>query len=446
MSPIRVFDHTAQRRGGILLPLGLMALGAGACLAQSAEDLRLTVGKSIVIDYPMDIKQISTSNPDVVDASPVTKREILVNAKGLGASTMIVWNNNDQRTFYNVNVDLNLDPFRRLLQEAYPGERIEVRSSRDSITLNGTVSSKDVADRVTALATTFAKTVVSNLQIPVAPIEKQVLLRVKFAELDRQKGEQYGVNLDSLGATNTIGHITTEQFTGGGTTQPSAITDALSIFAFRKDLNLAAFIKALQTENILEILAEPTLVTSNGKDATFLVGGEFPVPVVQGGTSNGVTVQFREYGIRLNFTPVITANNTIKMFLKQEVSSIDLANAVTLNGFSIPALSTRRAETNVELSPGQSFVVAGLLDNRDTDTFSKIPFISSIPILGPLFKSKSESKSRTELVMLVTPELTEPLNQNDPKPEINYPRDFLKKLDPKDIPATKTSAKATTKK
>src|SRR5579862_3955880 len=182
MSPIRVFDHTAQRRGGILLPLGLMALGAGACLAQSAEDLRLTVGKSIVIDYPMDIKQISTSNPDVVDASPVTKREILVNAKGLGASTMIVWNNNDQRTFYNVNVDLNLDPFRRLLQEAYPGERIEVRSSRDSITLNGTVSSKDVADRVTALATTFAKTVVSNLQIPVAPIEKQVLLRVKFAE------------------------------------------------------------------------------------------------------------------------------------------------------------------------------------------------------------------------------------------------------------------------
>jgi pilus assembly protein CpaC len=453
MTPIRVFDKAAAgltRR--IAFTGALLAVAAGTCLAQGAEDLRITVGKSIVIDYPADIRQISTSNPDIVDANPVTTREILLNGKGLGSATMVVWSKSDQRMFYNVTVELNLEPLRRILTDTFPNEKVDIHSSRDSITLNGMVSNKDVADRTVALSANFAKTVVNNLQIATAPVEKQILLRVKFAELDRSRAQQFGVNFLSSGATNTIGGITTGQFgqsntvtatTGNATTSRAAITvaDALNLFAFRPDLNIAAFIKALETENVLQILAEPNLVTTNGKEANFLVGGEFPVPVLQGGSNSGaVTIQFREFGIRLLFTPQMTGNKTIKLALRQEVSTLDFANAVTLQGFLIPALATRRAETNVELAEGQTFVVAGLMDNRETSALSKLPVISSIPVLGQLFRSKIENKNNTELVMLVTPEVTEALGPNDPKPTPYFPKDFLKRLEPKDLQPPKGGA------
>jgi pilus assembly protein CpaC len=424
----------------VLLPAFAVAFLAGTGMAQTAEELRLTVGKSVVIDYPTDIGQISTSSPDVVDASPVTTRQILMNAKGVGVSTVVIWSKTNQQTFYNVTVEMNLDPLRRLLQDSFPNEKIDVRSARDSISLNGTVSSKEVADRAAALASGFGKTVVNNLQLPAPGIDKQILLRVKFAELDRQVAAQYGVNIISTGATNTIGRTTTQQFspaspqTIGGGQNTFSITDALNIFAFRPDLNLAAFIKALQQENVLQILAEPNLVTSNGKEATFLVGGEFPVPVLQGAANAGaVTIMFREFGIRLLFTPQLTANNTIKLALRQEVSSLDISNGVTLSGFFVPGLSTRRAETNVELANGQSFVVAGLIDQRESEQFSKIPIIGEIPILGALFKSKSETKNNTELIMLITPEITTPLGPNDPKPALTFPKEFLKRLNQGDL-------------
>jgi pilus assembly protein CpaC len=456
MTPIRLFDNAAAgpaRRIGFTV--ALVALAAGTCLAQGAEDLRITVGKSIVIDYPADIRQISTSNPEIVDATPVTTREILLNAKGLGSATMVVWSKNDQRMFYNVTVDLNLEPLRRILGDTYPNEKVDIHSSRDSLTLNGMVSSKDIADRVVALSATFAKTVVNNLQVPVNPIEKQILLRVKFAELDRSVARQFGVNFLSTGAFNTIGAVSTGQFgsatvtptnvpTSNGTASAGTITvsDALNFFAFRPDLNIGAFVKALEDNNILQILAEPNLVTTNGKEANFLVGGEFPVPILQGGGNAGaVTIQFKEFGIRLLFTPQMTENKTIKLALRQEVSTIDFANAVTLQGFLIPALSTRRAETNVELAEGQTFVVAGLMDNRETNALSKIPVISDIPVLGALFKSKIERKNSTELVMLVTPEVTEALGPNDPKPTPYFPRDFLKRIEPKDVQPGKSGGK-----
>jgi pilus assembly protein CpaC len=457
MTPIRVFDKaTAGQLRRIVFTAALLGLAAGTCLAQSAEDLRITVGKSIVIDYPGDIRQISTSNPEIVDANPVTTREILMSGKGLGSATMVVWSKSDQRMFYNVTVELNLDPLRRILQDTFPSEKIDLHSSRDSISVNGTVSSKDVADRAVALSATFAKTVVNNLTVAPGPVDKQILLRVKFAELDRSTAQQYGVNLLSNGALNTLGGVTTGQFGGANRVEPTnvpsangivaagtiSVTDALNIFAFRPDLNIAAFIKALQEQDVLQILAEPNLVTTNGKEATFLVGGEFPVPILQGGAAAGaVTIQFKEFGIRLLFTPQLTGNNTIKLALRQEVSTIDVANAVTLQGFLIPALSTRRAETNVELAEGQTFVVAGLMDNRETEAMNKIPIISSIPVLGALFKSKIERKNNTELVMLVTPEVTEALGPNDPKPQPNFPKDFLKRLEPKDAQPAKSGKK-----
>jgi pilus assembly protein CpaC len=446
----------------IFICASLGALTASLSPAQTAEDLRLTVGKSIVIDYPSDVQQISTSDPGIIDASPVTTREILVHGKGLGTATMIIWSKTGQRTFYNVTVDLNLDPLRRLLKESFPNDTIEPRSSRDSISLNGRVSNKDVGDRAIALATSFSKTVVNNLQVAAPPVDRQILLRVKFAELDRTRQLQYGVNMFGIPGQTLVG-ASTGQFpppnlsgTAGispgvsnssGLSQGSiSISQALNIFAFNPKLNLGAFIKALQAEAILQILAEPNLVTTNGKEASFLVGGEFPVPILQGGANSGaVTVQFREFGIRLLFTPVLTENKTVKMHLRQEVSSLDIANGVALNGFTIPALSTRRAETDVELGEGQSFVVAGLLDNRETESFSKIPVLSEMPIFGNLFKTRDEKKNQTELVLLVTPELTEPIGANEPKPELYFPKEFLKRLDPKDL-AQPSSKKGNAKK
>jgi len=449
---------------------GTAALCAAAAFGQSAEDLRLTVGKSVVIDYPSDVRQISTSNPDIIDASPVTTKEILIHGKGLGNATMIVWSRAGDRTFYNVTVDLNLDPLRKILKDTFPNDTITPDSTRDSVALNGRVSNKDVSDRAVALAAVFGKTVVNNLQIAGAPAEKQILLRVRFAELDRQREEQYGVNWAAAPGGNLIGTTTgggpslNGSITAGATTTglagiggvvppitPSTgtlnITQALNIFAFNPTLNLAGFIKALQSNSILQILAEPNLVTTNGKEAYFLVGGEFPVPILQGGANSGaVTVQFREFGIRLRFTPVLTEHNTVKMHLAQEVSTLDPGHGVTVNGFSIPALSTRRAETDVELGEGQSFVVAGLLNQQETESFSRLPILSSIPILGNLFKTKDENKQRTDLVLLVTPEVTQPLGPNDPKPEIYFPNDFLVRLNPGDTSSGKKVAKSGGKK
>jgi pilus assembly protein CpaC len=450
-------------RTGFTQLFAVVALGAGFAAAQSAEELRLTVGKSVVIDYPNDVQQISTSSPDVMDYSAVSNREILVHGKGLGNATLVVWTKGGQRTFYNVNVDLNVDPLRRLLKESFPSEDIKAVTSRDSIALTGRITNKEVGDRAMLLAASFSKNVTNNLQLNAAPIEKQILLRVKFAEIDRQKETQFGVNLFSTGATNTFGRVTTQQFGNGSinatqlnSLSPSPgtafaaqqnITDMLSLFAFRPDLNIGAFIKALQSENILQILAEPTLVATNNKEAYFLVGGEFPVPILQGGGNSGaVTVQFREFGIRLIFTPHVTENKTIQMHLKQEVSQLDFTNGVTLSGFSIPALSTRRAETDVELGEGQSFVVAGLVSNQERDTFSKIPVLGSLPIFGSLFKSKDEQKQRTDLIVMVTPEVTMPLATTDAKPALYMPRDFLVRLDPKDVPESQKQAKNSKKK
>jgi pilus assembly protein CpaC len=425
---------------------------APAGRAQSAEDLRLTVGKSIVIDYPSDVRQISTSNPEVLDASPVTTREILVQGKGPGNATMIVWSKTGDRTFYNVTVDMNIDPLKRILKESFPNEDITPYTSRDSLTLTGHVSSKEVMDRATLLAAAFNKNVVSNLQFYPAPVDKQILLRVKFAELDRSKEVQYGVNLLGMPGLTNIG-TTTGQFgapaiagvTGAGPaplSNQTTIASALNIFALNPKLSLGALIKALQAESILQVLAEPNIVATNGKEAYFLVGGEFPVPVLQGGGNSGaVTIMFREFGIKLIFTPLITANKTIKLHLKQEVSQLDFADGVTISGFTIPALSTRRAETDVELSEGQSFVVAGLVDNQERDSFNKIPILGSLPIFGSLFKSKDETKSRTDLMLMVTPEITEPLNPSDAKPNLYMPRDFLVRLEAKDMPPPPKTSK-----
>lgn len=421
------------------LTAGILALpGSGA--AQTADEIRVAVGKSVVIDYPEDIARISTSSPESVDAVPASTREILLHGKTIGTATVVVWSKSGQRNFYNVSVEPNLEPLRRLLRETFPNEDIRVQAVRDSLSLTGKVSLQAVADRAAVLAAPSAKTVVNNLQIAVLPVEKQIMLRVRFAELNRSQIQSFGVNIISTGATNTIGRTTTQQNPAPSLTDLRSVipgqnagfstefrlTDLLNVFLFRPDLNIGALIRNLQQQGVLQILAEPNLVTTNNKEASFHVGGEFPIPVLQGGGNAGaVTIQFREYGIRLSFLPQITANQTIRMKVRPEVSTIDLANAVTLSGFTIPALSSRKVETDVELGEGQSFVIGGLLDDRTNETLARMPGLSSIPILGALFKSRAENRAKTELIIMVTPELTMPLLATDPKPSLNFPREFL---------------------
>lgn len=425
--------------------LALLALAPRPAATQSAEEIRLTIGKSIVIDYPENIRQVSTTDPNVADYAVITTREILINAKAQGSTTIVVWSASDQRMFYNITVEPDLEPMRRLLRETFPNETIDLRASGTSVSLIGTVSSQTVADRAATLVAGLGQNVVNNLQVPAAGVEKQVLLRVKFASLDRSRAEQLGINFFTNGAFNINGSPRDPVSAFPNITSGLNSSDAniRGVFPTLNDFQIA--LQALQQQNVLQILAEPNLVTSNGSEASFLAGGEFPVPTLQGGANSGaVTIQYREFGIRLRFTPVITPNQTIKLTLNQEVSSLDFSNAITLSGFLIPALTTRRAESSVELSDGQSFVVAGLLSNEERELFNRIPVISNIPILGNLFKNKNERRSQTELVLLVTPEITMPLNPNDPKPEVTMPNPFLERLRPEDVRGAAQGARATT--
>ncbi len=406
------------------------ALGGAQEPAAKADEIQMLAGRSVVLEHPDDIVRISVANPEVVDAVAVTTREVLLNAKSSGSTSLIVWSKPGERQIFTVYVLVNAEGLERQLKDAFPGESIQARGGKDTIILTGRVSSAAVAERAAALASTAARTVVNNLEIAPAPADKQILLRVRFAEVNRVALTQFGVNLLSTGALNTPGAVSTQQFSPprssdlasrigapvSGASSSFTLNDLLNVFAFRPDLNLAVLIRALQSRNLLEILAEPNLITSNGREATFLAGGEFPFPVVQGGGNAGaVTVQFREFGVRVSFTPVLTPYNTVKMHVRPEVSSLDFANSLVISGFTVPAISTRRVDADIELQLGQSFAIAGLLDHRVTENLQKIPGLASVPLLGNLFKSRSTNRSNSELLVVVTPEIAGPDAQVAPE-------------------------------
>ena len=402
-----------------LILLALHTARAGTPPVSPPVELTLTLGTGTVVDCPEGVARISASNPEVADAVAASGVEVLFHTKTVGRATMVVWSKSGARTVYHLTVEPNLEPLRRLLRETFPGEQIDLLASRESLALVGHATSQAVADRALALIAASVKGAVSNLEVAPPPPENQVLLHVRFAELNRSAAHEFAVNLFSTGALNTVGQISAGQFPGvtlaspparlpGGVASsdaPFALSDILNIFAFRRDLNLGAIIHDMQTRGLLQILAEPNLVATSGKEASFLAGGEFPVPIAQG-TGGGVTVtvQFKEFGIRLSFTPQITPHRTIRLHVKPEVSSLDSADGVQLSGFRIPALSTRRVETDIELEEGQSFAIAGLIDERVIENLSQVPGLAHIPVLGALFKSRAETKTKTELIVIVTPE------------------------------------------
>ena len=413
-----------------LLVVGIAVLLARVPAAAQAEGqaLHVFVGKSVVINLQSPVTRILSSNPTVIDTLATSPTQIVVEGKAAGASSLILWDASGHSQMLDVTVDVNISHLRTAIEQTYPGEQISVQSDGAHLLLTGTVSDAKTADDVGKMAAQYSAGVVNSLSV--APVhEQQVLLEVKFAEVDRTKLQQLGINIFSTGATNTIGAVSTQQFSppnlatsgasASGTPATSSVnvTDLLNIFAFRPDINLGTTIRDLEGKSVLQILAEPNLLALNGQKASFLAGGEFPVPIVQGGQSIGVvTIQFRPFGVRLEFTAYVGKDKVIRLHVAPEVSTLDFSNAAIISGFTVPALSTRRAETEIELKDGQSFGIAGLLDNRAQVQLSKVPGIGDIPILGNLFRSHSISRSNSELVVLVTPRVVDPVKLDNPPP------------------------------
>ena len=401
----------------------------------AARDLFVTVGKSLVVDSPVNIQRVSVANGELAEALAVNPREVLVNGKAAGETSLIIWQQGGNRLFFDLTIrpsNSKVGALQQQIDHEMPGQDIKVSFENDTAFLHGTAKDLTSAERAVAIAGTLGKTV-NLLRVNVPPTDAQILLKVRFADVDRAATQDLGLNIFSTGATNTLGSVTTGAFSppaikadgSGGTT--FTLSDALNIFLFRPDLNLGATIKALEARRVLQILAEPNVLAINGKTASFLAGGEFPYPTLQGGGGGlgAVTIMFREFGVRINFTPVITPRGTIRLQVTPEVSSLDFANGLVFQGFNIPALATRRVQTEIELEDGQSFVIGGLLDNRLTETLNRIPGLANIPLLGKLFQSRSVSKNNTELLVLVTPELVRPIPKGQPAPDIQMPRKFM---------------------
>jgi len=404
---------------------------------EAPQALHLLVGRSLVITSPARIKRVSLADPNIAEAIVVSPTQVLVNGKVPGGVSLLIWDETDQSQAFEVSVDIDVLGLSQKIHEVFPAEPVHIETSKDMVMLSGRISSATVADKILEVVKNTTPKVTSLMEVPAAS-HAEIMLQVKFADVNRSAVQQLGINILSLPGAKNIGVIGTQQFsppqlTGGGPgTGQIGLSDLLNIFIFRPDINFAATIKALQNDNVLEILAEPNLITSSGKEASFLVGGEFPYPVLQasGGatTSSAITITFKEFGIRLNFTPTLMADGTIHLKVKPEVSSLDFSNGLIIQGFAIPALATNRVESEMDLRDGQSFAIAGLLDNRVTEILEKIPGIGDIPILGKLFHSRSITKNKNELLIVVTPRVIQPLETAPTGPAM--PKPFLEPLPP----------------
>jgi pilus assembly protein CpaC len=377
--------------------------------------VRLMVGRSTVVDVASPIARVSLTSADIADALVTSSNQLLINGKVPGTISMFVWDRSGGIRRYEVIVQRDLARLSEQIRQLFPNEAIEAQSNGRNIVLSGTVSSKDITERAVNLAAGYVENkdqITTLLQIRESDASNQVLLRVRFAEVSRSAMTDLGVSLFTGpgGYKNFLGRTTTEQqpspaFDNSGPSETLNFSDFLNLFLFDTKNQLGAVVKALKTKGLFQSLAEPNLVAESGKEASFLAGGEIPVPVAQGSGANlAISVQYKEFGVRLNFTPVVSGNR-IHLKVRPEVSTLDFTNAVVLNGFRIPALTTRRAETEIELQNGQTFAIAGLMNNTVNSTMQKIPGIGDIPILGALFKSKSAQKDLTELVVMITPEI-----------------------------------------
>lgn len=403
----------------------------------ASERLHIMVGHSMAINTKRHLSRVYITNPTVLDSYTASPFEVLCTAKQPGLSSLVIWDESGGSQTYLISSDIDVDSLRASLHVMLPHESIEVRGEESRIVLTGTVSTEAVAESAVKLATLYGANVSNALSINAAAV-KQVRLKVRIVEVDRSRLEQFGFNLFYAG-TKVLGDSSTTQFspslsttaTSGGsgyTDKSNSLGNAANFLFFLTQYDIGASIQDLESRQVLQILAEPTIMTLSGQKASFLAGGEFPFPVVQGSTGGltSVTIQFRSYGVKLDFTPLVNPDGTIALKVAPEVSALDFTNAVQISGYTIPALSTRRADTQVVLKSGQSFAISGLLDKRTTDSYARTPGIASIPILGELFKSKNVNHSNSELIVIVTPTTVDPLTDTN---VISEPKTVIKTLD-----------------
>ena len=421
----------AANRGLLLVSTILLLAAPPGVAAQESSVVRVSRGNSQVVTLASTLERVSIANPDIADVLPVSATEIVVNGIATGSTTLLVWGIDGTRSQFQIRVTPDVEELNDEIQRLFPRQRIDIRAVGTSIVLSGEVDDPQVAARALSLASSLSDgaTVVDQISVPDRP---QVLLQVRFAEVNRNALQSLGANIvrmdpfnprgDDEGAIGTGGVVPFVGSLLGGDGPDQFFSDQVNFFLFQREANVAALIRALRSQGLFQSLAEPNLLAVPGETATFLAGGEFPFPVLQGNTQ-AVSIQFREFGIRLAFTPEITNSGAIRMQVAPEVSSLDFGTGLTVSGFQIPTLLSRRAETVVELREGETFAIAGLMDNNLTRSVSKIPLLGDIPILGALFRSEDLRQNRTELLVLVTPYLVRP-SRNAPELPTGEPGDW----------------------
>jgi pilus assembly protein CpaC len=422
-----------------------VAAPSGVVEHRDVQKLELTVGKSRVLDLPVAIKRASLANPDVADTVVLSPTQIYLTGKTSGVTNLTLWNESGKMMgVYDVVITPDLTRLKENLYKAMPDEKnILVMSSHDNITLSGTASNASNLTRAINIAEAYApKKVINSMQVGGV---QQVMLEVRVAEMNRELIKRLGINATAMtpqgfGMT-ALNQLTTmlggNSFAGvsGGIT--NALTNTLNLsqqassavngaFQFQTgNITWSGFVDALQQENVVKVLAKPTLVALNGQEAAFLAGGEFPIPVPQ--AFGLVTIQFKKFGVGLVFTPNVTDRKHISLTVAPEVSELDFQNALRTQGFIVPAITTRRATTTIELADGQSFAIGGLMRDNVREIINKYPGLGDIPILGALFRSTSFQKNETELLIIVTPHLVKPLDmtaQTLPTDYYEEPNDF----------------------
>jgi pilus assembly protein CpaC len=437
---VAFFDRPISVRRLLPALLAAMVLLAfpQVLLAQQVEPttvLRVPVGNSSVVTHGAVLDRVSIGNPEIADAVVVSAREVVVNGKTAGTTSLLLWDRAGGRAVYSIRVTADAPMLEREFRTLFPGEDIRARAVGNTVILEGEVKDPRMAQRAVRVAQGLGEgvTVLDHIAVP---RPSQVLVQVRFAEVSRNALQELGAELlvfdgssvKSILGSGSVASTSGQQSGGGGDTGGRGIADnpfeftqvvseAVNFFIFHQPSGLGAFIKMLQQRGLFRSLAEPSLLAASGDSASFLAGGEFPYPVLQGGTSsNAVTIQFKEFGIRLNFKPTITNSGMIRLEVRPEVSQLDFANATQVAGFLIPSLLSRRAQTTVELADGQTFAIAGLVDNSMAKAITKVPILGDIPILGYLFKSEEFRQNRTELLVLVTPRLIHPMDEAPPLP------------------------------
>jgi len=418
------------------LAFGLTLAVTAPATAQSAPALATVTipsGKSQVIELPGPYSDVMIANPKVADVMPLSARSIYVVGKAMGSTALTIYGPGKRLiASANVEVSPDTDALKARLSEVMPGEhKVAVRVANQSIVLSGTVTSPAAAQQAVALADTFAPGKVVNM----LGVEgtQQVMLSVRFVEMERSVAKDLQLNVQS--AAQAAGKspafvIATGDTLRGTTNLLSPLFGGGQVRLSQGQSGLDVIFDALEQRHLIKTLAEPNLVAMSGDTASFLAGGEFPIPVAQSnGTGSSIptiTVEFKQFGIALGFTPTILADGMINVAVAPEVSSIDPTSSITVGSIQIPGIKVRRAHTTVELRDGESFTIAGLLSDNYESQLRQLPFVGDIPVLGSLFRSNGYKHDETELVIVVTPHLVTPRRGPIATPDQNFvpPSDF----------------------